>query len=218
MTLQLTKHWACYPQDQYDTKVKATQNQAMMFNHRLAAQQRAKKLFGKYKREGMQKSFACVLMCFNAEGHPCLILKKKNDGRLKLVGGKIKVGESTVEKALYRKMKDIVFGGPTSCQMGELLSVWYRPNFDELLLPYLPLHENRPKERVEVYQVVLPEKCILQTGSPLEVVPLHELSLLHNECPILASLPAAISRFALNRMEKDTEAASGLPPGAGAAT
>eukprot|EP00392_Amoebophrya_sp_AT5.2_P005267 g5276.t1 len=229
--LSASRHWALYAQEQYDTKIGKGQEQsasssapgagssASAPNAALsggsitkgndpatgggAPQDFMQKLYQSYRTEGMRKSFYCVLLCHNQEGHPCIILKKKKDGSLKLIGGKVRVGETGVKEALQRKLRDTIFGAPKPFEVGELLSIWYRPNFDELLLPYLPLHENRPKERAEVYQVILPEKCIFQSSSPLDVIPLHDLQI--PDDPILAALPALVSKFSLNRMEREAK-------------
>ncbi|OLY81793.1 Pre-mRNA cleavage factor Im 25 kDa subunit 2 [Smittium mucronatum] len=62
-------------------------------------------------------------------------------------------------------------------QLGELLSVWYRPNFSTELYPYLPAHVSRPKEIIRLQLVLLPErrKLCVPRNMNLVAVPLFEL-------------------------------------------
>ncbi|CAD7942077.1 unnamed protein product [Amoebophrya sp. A25] len=206
-----TRHWPLYAQEEYETKVRPSsrdqhQGSSQHGQGQGTGASSIHKLYQAYRAEGMRKSFQCVPLCFNAEGHVCVILKKKRDGTLKLLGGKLRAHES-LREAVARKINGIIFapetqkkGAEPPYKLGELLSVWYRCNFEDLLLPYLPLHENRPKERIEVYQLVLPQRCTFQVTQQLDTLPLHDLQA---ECPVLASLPATLSKFALDRMERE---------------
>jgi len=146
------------------------------------------------------------------------VRRNLQEGGLSLFGGKVRVGE-TVKDAMYRKIKDTIkCTGTTSAilninsnnvnkfnfAVGELLSIWHRPNFDQSLFPYVPLQCSRPKERVEVYQLLLPERCTFHIKNSsekmLDIVPVHEL-LTSCECPILNAVPTFLSRFSICRME-----------------
>merc|ERR1712194_43299 len=134
------------------------------------------------------------------------------------------MGGESVRDAMSRKIKETIStlssrhgrdnhntssqdGSDGGATVGELLSVWHRPNFDPLILPYLPLHCSRPKERIEVYQVVLPERCTFMQKDPalLDIFPLHDLLLqsMSVDCPIINSIPSLLSKFRICRMEKE---------------
>lgn len=151
--LSASRHWALYAQEQYDTKIGKGQEQSASSSAPGAGssgsapnaassggsvtkgsdpatgggapQDFMQKLYQSYRTEGMRKSFYCVLLCHNQEGHPCIILKKKKDGSLKLIGGKVRAGETGVKEALQRKLRDTIFGAPKPFEVGELLSIWY---------------------------------------------------------------------------------------------
>ncbi|OMJ15068.1 Pre-mRNA cleavage factor Im 25 kDa subunit 2 [Smittium culicis] len=83
-------------------------------------------------------------------------------------------------------------------QFGEVVSCWYRPNFETEMYPYLPAHVSNPKELV-IYQTVnLPErrKLCIPKNSKLVAVPLFELYENSNRYgPQLAALAHNLSRF-----------------------
>lgn len=44
-------------------------------------------------------------------------------------------------------------------EVGECIGIYWRPNFETILYPYLPPHITRPKEFKKLFVVPLPEKC-----------------------------------------------------------
>jgi len=136
---------------------------------------------------------------------------------MRLFGGKARPGE-TLKSAMARKLKATITCPGTSNQqgsnvqneprVGDLLSVWHRINFEGEstgLLPYLPPHVTRPKERIEVYQVLLPPKCVFEMrggAKHLDVVPLSDLLMLCDD-PILNSVPNLLGRFNVIRMQRE---------------
>ena len=46
-------------------------------------------------------------------------------------------------------------------EIGDAVGVWWRPNFETSLYPYLPAHVTRPKEAKKMYMIPLPQKSIL---------------------------------------------------------
>ena len=44
-------------------------------------------------------------------------------------------------------------------EVGECVGIYWRPNFETILYPYLPPHVTRPKECKKLFLAPLPEKC-----------------------------------------------------------
>lgn len=194
------QNWVCYPMSCYDID---TSKPVMETTSKM------RKLASDYSTHGMRRSYRFVLLCHNEDGFPCLIHKKKGGGMDALFGGKAAHGES-VQDAISRKLRSKFYGTYQNSppEIGELLSVWWRLNFTQTILPQLPLHATRPKEKIEVYSVYLPEKCVFLSKSAVAVKPVHDLGLVVDhasselgDCPILKSLPATLSRYAIKRLQ-----------------
>ena len=54
-----------------------------------------------------------------------------------------------------------------SWDIADCIGMYWRPNFDVSLYPYLPAHITRPKELKKIFLVPLPEKCYLAVRFPL---------------------------------------------------
>ena len=55
-------------------------------------------------------------------------------------------------------------------EIGECVGSFYRPNFEQVVYPYLPAHITRPKETKKVYMVRLPESCYFAVPSNLKLL------------------------------------------------
>ena len=67
-----------------------------------------------------------------------------------------------------------------SWDIADCIGMYWRPNFDVSLYPYLPAHITRPKELKKIFLVPLPEKCYLAVRSPSKQcadILLHKCSL-----------------------------------------
>ena len=53
-----------------------------------------------------------------------------------------------------------------SWDIADCVGMYWRPNFDVSLYPYLPAHITRPKELKKIFLVPLPEKCYLAVRFP----------------------------------------------------
>lgn len=83
-------------------------------------------------------------------------------------------------------------------EIAELIGVWWRPDFDENMFPYLPSHVTNPKERREIYFIPLPQHLdfAIPQNFKLIAVPLFELyDNSHRYGPILSSLPQILGRI-----------------------
>jgi len=83
-------------------------------------------------------------------------------------------------------------------ESGDLVAVWWRPNFETLLYPYQLAHITKPKECKKIFLVKLPPKCVFAVPRNLKLlaVPLFELyDNAQRYGPIISTLPQSLSRF-----------------------
>lgn len=83
-------------------------------------------------------------------------------------------------------------------KLGECVGTYYRPNFENIMYPYIPPHIARPKEIRNLYMIVLPEKCYFSVPKnyKLIAVPLFEIyDHIQRYGPLIASVPQMLSRF-----------------------
>jgi len=130
-----------------------------------------------------------------------LLLQDGNEFRLP--GGHLRPGEGEVE-GLQRKLTSCLSPKPKEgvpdlkWEIGDLLSVWWRPNWEPVEFPYLPTHCARSKECRKLFIVPLPEKAkfAVPKNRKLLAVPLFELY--NNSATFgqsIASIPHLVSRF-----------------------
>ena len=81
--------------------------------------------------------------------------------------------------------------------MGELISTWWRPNFETVMYPYVPPQVATPKECRKIFLTQLPPTGVLGVPKNLKLlaVPLFELyDNAHRYGPVIASLPQLLAR------------------------
>ena len=163
---------------------------------------RIQRLKVKYAQEGMRRSVDAVLVV-HQHGHPHILLIQMANNYFRLPGGRCKNGEDEVA-CLKRKLSKQL-SPPNAFQqrwdIGEVLGTHWRPNFESHMYPYLPPHITKPKECRKLFVVQLPEKCIFAVprNYKLLAVPLFELfDNTKRYGPVVASVPAALSRFNIN--------------------
>ncbi len=82
-------------------------------------------------------------------------------------------------------------------RVGELVSTWWRPNFETVMYPYVPPQVDAPKESRKIFLTQLPPTGILAVPKNLQLlaVPLFELfDNAHRYGPVIASLPQLLAR------------------------
>lgn len=144
------------------------------------------------------------------DSHPhVLLLRQEVPGGppvFRLPGGRLRPGEEEGE-GLRRKLASKLLpsagaGAPRPAwELGETVATWTRPGFSAQQYPYCPPHVARPKETTRLVLVHLPERALFAVPRTLTLhaVPLFDLHA--NELvygPLLAALPACLSRFHLN--------------------
>ncbi|EFJ49120.1 hypothetical protein VOLCADRAFT_59795 [Volvox carteri f. nagariensis] len=165
--------------------------------------ERLSRLKANYEKEGMRRSAEAILLV-QEHNHPHVLLFQLGQSFFRLPGGRLRPGEDEVE-GLRRKLSNRL--APTNAALqvvwdvGEVLSVFYRPNFDTMFYPYVPPHITRPKECRKLFVVQLPERCVFAVPKNMKLVAVPVFELYDNiprYGPIISSLPAVLSRLRLN--------------------
>mmetsp|Transcript_6341 Transcript_6341/g.18223 ORF Transcript_6341/g.18223 Transcript_6341/m.18223 type:complete len:261 (-) Transcript_6341:574-1356(-) len=173
----------------------------------------------KYADEGTRRTVEGVLLVSERNTPHVLLIqvsdaetekrgmqRSTNSGTFHLPGGRLRPGEDEMECLKRKLVKQLAPAEPTlkpNWRVGECVAQFWRPNFDGQLYPYLPPHVTRPKEVKKLFVVPLPEKGFFEVAKhhALVAVPLFEL--FDNAAkfgPVLAGIPAALSRLRLTLM------------------
>eukprot|EP00743_Colponemidia_sp_Colp-15_P002322 GILK01002517.1.p1 GENE.GILK01002517.1~~GILK01002517.1.p1 ORF type:complete len:237 (-),score=19.07 GILK01002517.1:245-892(-) len=182
-----------YPYDNYTFEEKDSKQ-----DKDYSVQMRLHRMKDKYEREGMRRHVEAILLV-HIHNHPHMLLIQAGTSFYKLPGGRLKPGEVESE-GLLRKLnaKLSVPGAQPHWEVSELISSWWRPNFDTLLYPYVPPHVTRAKECKKLFLVQLPEKCTFHVPKnyKLLAVPLFDLYESAGKYGnAIASLPESLSRI-----------------------
>eukprot|EP01084_Bolivina_argentea_P228622 386101_1 len=152
-----------------------------------------------YKKFGMRRVVEGLLIA-HSHSHPHVLLLQIGNTYFKLPGGRLRVGEHETD-GLRRKLTNKL-GTPNgdstiNWQIGELVSTWWRPNFETVMYPYIPPQVATPKECRKIFLTQLPPTGILGVPKNLKLlaVPLFELyDNAHRYGPVIASLPQLLAR------------------------
>ncbi|KAL0480103.1 cleavage and polyadenylation specificity factor subunit 5 [Acrasis kona] len=171
--------------------------------------ERLARMKDKYFKEGMRRSVDCILLV-HQHGHPHILLLQignNQKGFFKLPGGRCRPGESEADCIKRKLTKRLAPPNAKEYQpdweVGECVSVWYRPNFETLFYPYTPPHITKPKECKKLYVIPLPEKCMFAVPRNFHflAVPLFELyDNSKRYGPIISSIPQVLSHFNFNQL------------------
>ncbi|KAG9156277.1 hypothetical protein Leryth_009150 [Lithospermum erythrorhizon] len=139
--------------------------------------------------------------------HPHLLLLQVRNSIYKLPGGRLRRGELEIE-CLQRKLSRNLSVDEESrglgWEVGECLGMWWRPDFQTVLYPYVPPNIKTPKECTKLYLVKLPEsrKFFVPKNFKLLAVPLcqvHENQKTYGQ--IISGVPQLLSKFTFNVIE-----------------
>ena len=78
------------------------------------------------------------------------------------------------------------------------LAVWWRPNFEPHMYPYVPAHVTKPKECRKVFAIRLPEKMVFAVPGNLKLLAVPLFDLFDNAArygPLISSIPHLASRL-----------------------
>lgn len=178
-------------------------------NPQAAANNKVARRKRRYAQEGMRRTAEALLLVAR-HGHPHVLLAQHGPGQFRLPGGRVRPGEDDVD-ALRRKLTkqlspdDASLAHAWEVAGDALVGAWWRTGWETdagaALYPYLPPHATRPKEALRLFLVALPERGFFAVPRDrrLVAVPLFEL---HDNParygPVLAAVPAMLSRFRLN--------------------
>ncbi|EFA80935.1 NUDIX hydrolase family protein [Heterostelium album PN500] len=154
-----------------------------------------------FEKEGLRKTVEAIIIVHN-HNHPHILLLKIANTFFKLPGGKLKPGENEID-GLIRKLTKKLSPIGTSVsdspwEVGENIATWWRPNFEQILYPYIPPHITKPKECKKLYVVTLPEKCTFAVPSNLELIAVPLFEIYNNSQrygAIISSIPQLISKY-----------------------
>ncbi|KAL2533279.1 Pre-mRNA cleavage factor Im 25 kDa subunit 1 [Abeliophyllum distichum] len=159
-----------------------------------------------YDAYGMRKCVAAVIVV-ELFKHPHLLLLQVNNSVFKLPGGRLRPGESDInclKRKLSSKLSVGEDGRGPEWEIGECLGMWWRPNFETLLYPYLPPNIKSPKECTKLFLVKLPasRRFIVPKNFKLLAVPLSQIHDNHEAYgPIISGVPQLLSKFSFNIVE-----------------
>ncbi|KAI3443601.1 hypothetical protein Pfo_000266 [Paulownia fortunei] len=156
-----------------------------------------------YDAYGMRNCVAAVILV-ELFRHPHLLLLQIRNSIFKLPGGRLRPGESDAD-CLKRKLSSKLSVGEDGrgpeWQVGECLGIWWRPDFEALLYPFLPPNTKRPKECTKLFLVKLPasRRFIVPRNCRLLAVPLCQI---HNNAktygPVISGVAQLLSKFSFN--------------------
>eukprot|EP00494_Astrolonche_serrata_P014941 UN15083 len=132
-----------------------------------------------YKKHGLRRHVEGVLLVHKHK-HPHVLLLQIGNIYFKLPGGRLPPNETEIDglkRKLTNKLAPTVQEYQCDWQIKDILSTWWRPNFETVMYPYMPPHLTKPKEIRKQFLVPLPEKCVLAVPKNLKLlaVPLFEL-------------------------------------------
>ncbi|EPS73105.1 hypothetical protein M569_01653, partial [Genlisea aurea] len=132
---------------------------------------------------------------------PHILLLQSRNSIYNLPGGRLRPGESDID-CLKRKLSSKLSAPDDNrgWEVGERVGIWWRPDFDSLLYPHLPLNVINPKA---LYLIKLPvsRKFIVPKNFRLLAIPLSQLR--HDETygQIICGVPRLLSEFSYNFIE-----------------
>lgn len=168
---------------------------------------RVRRMKSNYSAHGLRTCVEAVILV-ELFKHPHMLLLQVRNSIFKLPGGRLRPGESDIDglkRKLSRKLSvNNENDGGMDWQVGDFLGVWWRPDFETLLYPYLSPSVKKPKECTKLYLVKLPEsrKFIVPKNLKLLAVPLCQIHENHKTYgSIISGVPQLLSKFSFNIIE-----------------
>ncbi|KAJ7955930.1 Pre-mRNA cleavage factor Im subunit like [Quillaja saponaria] len=167
---------------------------------------RTQRMKSNYAAHGLRTCVEAVIVV-ELFKHPHLLLLQVRNAIFKLPGGRLRPGESDTDglkRKLSRKLSINENMVETEWEVGECLGMWWRPDFETLLYPYLPPNVKRPKECTKLFIVKLPmsRKFNVPKNLKLLAVPLCQIHENHKTYgQIISGVPQLVSKFSFNVIE-----------------
>ncbi|KAK7281249.1 hypothetical protein RIF29_09054 [Crotalaria pallida] len=173
-------------------------------NHTLA--DHLHRMKSNYAARGLRTCVEAVILV-ELFKHPHLLLLQVRNSTFKLPGGRLRSGESDIDglkRKLTKNLSENEEGDGTEWEVSECLGMWWRPDFETLLFPFLPPNVKQPKECTKLFLVKLPmsRKFIVPKNQRLLAVPLCQIHENHKTYgPIISGVPQLLSKFSFNMIE-----------------
>ncbi|CAH8328663.1 unnamed protein product [Eruca vesicaria subsp. sativa] len=127
--------------------------------------------------------------------HPHVLLLQYINSIFKLPCGRLRPGESGLKRKLASKLsvnENVLVPG---LEVGECIGMWWRPNFETLMYPFLPPNVKHPKECTKIFlaRLAVHQQFVVPKNFKLLAVPLCQIH--ENEKtygPIIASFKVLI--------------------------
>ncbi|KAM3712795.1 hypothetical protein ACB098_01G209300 [Castanea mollissima] len=167
---------------------------------------RVQRMKSNYAAHGLRTCVQAVILV-ELFKHPHLLLLQVRNSIFKLPGGRLRLGESDIDglrRKLSRKLSADESGDGIGWEVGECLGMWWKPDFETLVYPYLPPNVKCPKECTKLFLVRLPDsrKFIVPKNLKLLAVPLCQIHENHKTYgPIISGVPQLLSKFSFNIIE-----------------
>jgi len=172
--------------------------------------QRVIRLAKKFEIEGIRRSVEAILVV-HKHNFPHILIFADTEKNYFLPGGRLRKDEDEVE-GLKRKLQtklhpDLLQHDQIEWEVGEQIAVWWRPNFEETVFPYIPPHITKPKEVITQYLVQLPESCSLAVPENYQLLAIPFFEFYDNSYrwgSRLEALPRNLSRIKFNLQGEDS--------------
>ncbi|EDO08282.2 hypothetical protein BBOV_III007210 [Babesia bovis T2Bo] len=201
--------WLVYPEDSYSFRDdSAPIGQGLLFR---TPESLLCKRIRAYNQNGLRITVYGLILC-HRNGFPCILVLRDTSGNIGLLGGKCKSFENPREVLKLKLARFVstsrkgvhqlnVRANVDTIIVGEFMGEFWRAEYDSDVLPYLPLHINRPREKILIYQVTLREQCSFIAPGDMHIEPmaLHEFYCAEQSVAISA-LPHLLTRFNLSFM------------------
>lgn len=164
------------------------------------------RLKSNYSAHGLRTCVEAVILV-ELFKHPHLLLLQVRNSIFKLPGGRLRPREPEIDglkRKLSRKLSANENHDGMDWEVGECLGMWWRPDFETLLYPYLSPNVKKPKECTKLYLVKLPEsrKFIVPKNLKLLAVPICQVHENHKTYgSVISGVPQLLSKFSFNIIE-----------------
>lgn len=164
---------------------------------------RVQRMKSNYDAYGLRTCVEAVMLV-ELFKHPHVLLLQVRNSSFRLPGGRLRPGESDAVGLKRKLSSKLSVNEEDTWEVGECIGIWWKPNFESLLYPYLPPNVKRPKECTKLFLVNLPasRKFIVPKNLKLLAVPLcqlHENDKTYG--PIISGVTQLLSKFSFNMID-----------------
>ncbi|KXS17206.1 cleavage and polyadenylation specific factor 5 [Gonapodya prolifera JEL478] len=161
---------------------------------------RLQRLAHEYEERGQRTTVEGVIVVHD-HGHPHVLMLQIANTFFKLPGEALNPGEDEIQGLKVRLSQMLSPPGSNDhheWEIGELIGVWWRPNFETFMYPYVPAHITHPKEQKKLFLVHMPERKVLAVPRNMKLLAVPLFELYDNAARYgqqLSALPHLLSRF-----------------------